>query len=760
MTRLADLLVAGRRWLALAATLLIVASALGLGRLEFKNDYRMFFSSDNPELTAFEQLQTAYAQTDNLLIVVRAREGDLFTRDNLIALDTLTRRAWSLPAARRVDSPSNFQHSAAAGDELDIGPILPSPGTADGQQIARFRALILAEPMLLKRLVSPDGRSAGVLVSLSLDQTRKDEQVLELAAAARALVAEVGTRHAGLEIRLTGSAMLDTAFHEAAEADTRILVPTMLSVSLLLCWWLMRSAVAALVVGGIISFSILCALGIAGWLGIPLSPTALASPNIIMTLAVADSVHFLVGWQNRVAAGEPPAMAMRSALDSHLPFVGFTTAATLVSFLTMNFSDAPPFRDLGNITALGVLAAFLLTLGLLPCWALLLPPHRISRPRELLPRGLDRLLAFLRRHPRRYAAGGLVGALVISQGLWLNDLDDEFVKYFDRSLSFRQDTDWAERHLTGIYALEYALPSGSPEGIYDPAYLKAVDDFANWLRQQPEVSHVISLVDILKKLNRNMNGDDPAHYRVPESRELAAQYFLAYELGLPQGMDVSDRVDVARSGLRLTAALGNLSSEQVRQLEARARNWLDQLAPPSMRVAATGPSLMFANIGKRNILDMISGEVIGMIIVALLLGAALRSLRLGALALIPTVLPAAVAFGVWGLLVGQVGLASSVVAAMTLGILADDTVHFLGHYTRARHQGEGRDDAIAVAFHEAGQALWITSLVLISGFAVLAFSHFRINADLGLLTVLILILGLLADFVLLPAILLSGDASK
>ena len=146
-----------------------------------------------------------------------------------------------------------------------------------------------------------------------------------------------------------------------------------------------------------------------------------------------------------------------------------------------------------------------------------------------------------------------------------------------------------------------------------------------------------------------------------------------------------------------------------------------------------------------------------MVAVVGLLSAALGSLRLGALALLPTLLPTAVVFGLWGLLVGQVGLASSVVAAMTLGILADDTVHFLGHYQRARKALMGVTAAVEQAFHEAGQALWITSLILTLGFSVLAFSHFRINADLGLLTVLILVLGLLADFVLLPAFLLTGE---
>lgn len=756
MRGLATLLVARRYWFAALTLLLVALSSLGLSKLHFNNDYRMFFSSDNPELKAFEDLQAKFARTDNVLLVVRARQGDLFTAPRLAALEALTQAAWRLPATRRVDSPANFQHSAAEGDDLNVGAVLEHAANFDTATIAKKRDLLLHEPMLVNRLIAPDGATAGVMVSLSLDDKRKDDQVLEVAAAVRKLLADTQTAHPDLELRATGSAMLDTAFHDAAESDTKLLIPAMIVVALLLSWWLMRSAASATIIGVVIGLSVMMALGFAGWLGIPLSPSALAAPNIIMTLAVADSVHFLVGWQNQVARGEPPEAAMRNMLTSHLVFVAFTTLATVISFVTMNTSDAPPFRDLGNITAIGVLAAFWIALLLLPAMALLLPHRFIGRPRELVPRGLDALFAWIRVRPRTIVVLGLGGGILLSQALWLNELDDEYVKYFDTSLTFRQDTDWSEKHLTGIYALEYALPSAGKDGIYDPAYLTKVAAFSDWLRKQPEVIHVSSLVDILWKLNKNFHGDDPAWYRAPDSRELAAQYFLTYELALPQGMDVSDRVDVSRSQLRLTAALHNVSSDQVRALEVRARQWLDNNAPQHMRVAATGPTLMFANIGERNIFSMIEGEILGMVIVGVLFGIGLRSLKLGLLSLVPTILPAAITFGIWGLTVGQVGLASSVVAAMTLGILSDDTVHFLGHYRRALLQTGDRVRAIESAFHEAGQALTITTLTLIAGFGVLALSHFRINSDLGVLTAVILLIGLVADFVLLPALLLFG----
>lgn len=753
-------LVKRRRWLAATTILLLTLCSLGLSKLHFENDYRMFFSPDNPELKAFDDLQNKFAKTDNVLIVLKPRQGDLFTAERLSILEKLTRDAWRLPSTRRVNSPANFQHSAALGDQLDVGAVLDGSQTLDAAGIAARRATLLNEPMLVGRLISADGTTAGVAVSLAMDASRKDEQVLEVAAAARKLAAEVMRAHPDMEVRLTGSAMLDTAFHDAAQADGQLLIPAMFTVSLLLCWWLLRSMALSLIVGTVIAFSILAALGIAGLLGIALSPTAVAAPNIIMTMAVADAIHFLVAWQNRVAKGDTRERAMRKVLQSHLTLVAFTTAATVVSFLTMNSSDAPPFRDLGNITAIGVVAALWISLTLLPAIAIAVPVRFIGRPRELVPRGLESLLKWIIRTPRKIAVVGLGSALLVSQLLWLNKLDDEYVKYFDTSLTFRQDTDWVEKNLTGIYELEYMLPSSGPDGIFDPHYLKQVDAFAVWLRAQPEVNHVSSLADVLRKLNRNFNGDDPAYFRIPETRALATQYFLAYELALPQGMDVSDRVDVSRTSLRLSASLDNISSEQVRALEARARSWLEAHVDKPMHVAATGPTLMFANIGKRNIFSMISGEIVAMVLVGLLLGLGLRSLRLGALSLVPTILPAAVAFGVWGVFVGQVGLASSVVAAMTLGILSDDTVHFLGRYRESlRLQGD-RTAAVGHAFRESGQALWITTLVLMSGFGILALSNFRINAHLGILTVIILSLGLLADFVLLPALLLFGVKKK
>ena len=741
------------------AVLMVIVSGAGLGRLGFKNDYRMFFSKENPELLAFESLQRKFTKADNVLIAITPRQGNVATRETLAAVEVLTEQSWQLPNATRVDSITNFQDSFARGDEIVVQDMVRGASTLPHAELERAQERIMAEPLLVDRLINKAGTVTGINVMFDFDESEKDAAVVRVAAAARALAEQARTSYPDLEFRLTGGVMLDAAFSDSAESDIRILTPIMLVVSIGLIGYFLGSVWATLVTTAVIGGSIVCALGWAGYLGIALSPSSLGAPTILMTMAVADSVHFLTGYYARYETTGDRIEAMVQSLVNHAPAVFFTSTATIVSFLTLNFSDAPPFRDLGNITAMGVAAAFILSLTLLPAVITFVPVSAAKRRFSGLQRFLEKLFALIERAPRRIAAAGVAACVILTGLAFCNRLDDRYVQYFGESLTFRQHTDYIDANLTGIYAIEYPLTADGEDGINDPSFLRHVDAFSAWLRTQPEVTHVFSIADVIKKLNMNMNGDDPASYRIPENRKLAAQYLLTYELSLPQGVNLIDRVDVNRSAVRLTATLRNVSSQQALGLEERAQTWMRQNLPASMRVPGTGATLMFANIGQRNIVAMISGEVMGMTLVSLLMILFLRSFSLGLLSMIPNLLPAGVAIGIWYLAVGEIGLTSSVVAAMTLGILTDDTVHFLEKYAR-HHRAMPAREALAVAFREAGPAIWITSLVLISGFSVLAMSSFRLNGDLGILTVIILSLGLVGDFVLLPAVVLSLEGAR
>jgi outer membrane lipoprotein-sorting protein len=501
------------------------------------------------------------------------------------------------------------------------------------------------------------------------------------------------------------------------------------------------------------------------------------APIIIMTLAIADSVHILVTMFGLIREGQDKLAALRESLRINFVAVAITSVTTIVGFLSLNFSDAPPFWHLGNITAVGIAAALFYSVTFLPALITLLPVRlpavRLAKGRlaggttgsAVQPRGLESLLGrvadWVTSHYRPVLLGTGAAAVVLIAMVPMIDLNDEWVKYFDYRTDFRGDAEFAMDNLNGIYLVEYSLDSGEQGGISNPAYLKGLEGFTAWLREQPEVTHVYSYSDIAKRLNKNMHGDDPAWYRMPQDRELAAQYLLLYELSLPYGLDLNDRISVDKSASRVTASVGEISTAKVRKLIDRADTWLAVNAPASMQGEATGATVMFSHISERNINSMLTGNALALLLIAGIMIMALRSLSIGTLSLLPNAVPIMMTFGLWAVLVGQVGMAAATVSATSLGIVVDDTVHFLAKYLRARREKKlDRPQAIRYAFLTVGRAIISTTVILAFGFGVLALSTFRVNAQMGLLTALAILIALPVDFLLLPSLLMIGARTQ
>ena len=321
-------------------------------------------------------------------------------------------------------------------------------------------------------------------------------------------------------------------------------------------------------------------MGFAGHMGFHIDPISAIAPTIILTLAIADSVHILVSLLGLMRQGQDKLTALRESLRINLLAVSITSLTTIVGFLALNFSDAPPFRLLGDITAVGIAAAWLYSITVLPALIRLLPVNvKISSSRSALTeKWLSPLARLVTTHHRAILVTTVAAAIATIALVPRLNLEDSWIEYFDERIEFRRDAEYALDHLTGLYLIDYSLDSGRAEGINEPAFLSQLDDFTIWLRQQPEVLHVFSYADIIKRLNKNMHGDDQSWYRLPDERELAAQYLLLYELSLPYGLDLNDRINVDKSATRVTATMRDMSTAEVRAFLDRSREWLRRAA--------------------------------------------------------------------------------------------------------------------------------------------------------------------------------------
>jgi predicted RND superfamily exporter protein len=748
-------------WITLLISLLLVfATGFGAQNLVFKGDYKVFFSEQNPELTAFKSIQEIYAKSENVAFILAPKNGDIFTKDNLAAVYWLTNESWQVPYSTRVDSISNFQHTTAEADDLIVEDLVLDPDVLLASDMVRLKEIATTDPLLLNKIVSATGHVSIVNITNQLPGIDPIGEIPEVSAKVRDIKGEFEEKFPNIDIQLTGMVVMNDTFSETTMSDSGTLVPIMFGIVLLTMLLLLRSFTGTLATLIVIIFSIITTMGAVGWLGFFITAPSSSAPIMIMTLAVADCIHILTSYYFEMRQGKAKREALLESLRVNFKPILLTSVTTAIGFMSMNFSDSPPFRDLGNMVAIGVMLAFVFSITVFPALLMMLPV-KASKVSPKSHYGLMERFSDLVVAKRKILLPASILVIVaIASFLPQNKLDDNFVEYFDETVPFRAATDFMEDNLSGLSSIEVSINSRESSGINDPAFLKTVGDFSEWLRLQSYTDHVNSISDVLKRLNKNMHGDDPAFYKLPEERELSAQYLLLYEMSLPYGLDLNNQLNVDKSSTRVIGTFKNLSSMEQINIEQSMYEWFAKNAP-AYQISISSPTLMFAHIGQRNIYSMLFGTTVALLLISLLLAFALRSVRYGIISLLPNLIPASVGFGLWYFIDGQIGLALSVVTGMTLGIVVDDTVHFLSKYKHARDAyGKSSEEAVKYAFSSVGRALWITTLVLVAGFMVLAQSSFKLNGDMGLLTAVTIAVALIVDFLFLPPLLMLLDGKK
>ena len=741
-------------WVLAASLLLVVALSLGMAQLSFRSDSRVFFAQDNADLQALEQFEQTYGRDDTLVFVVSARDGDLFSAARLHAISQLTDAAWHLPQVKRVDSLTNFQRVQALADDIHIDQLLRSGDRLSDNQARDLRQQINDEPLLVGRLLSADARLALVAANLRLDATQGADQAAQAMAAAQALMGRFAAEHPDLHIGLSGSVALDQAFVEASTFDSSVLLPIMVLVLLGIIVLVLRSFAGALATFSVILMSTLAALGTAALLGVPLSSPSVIAPNIILTIACCDCLHLCAGMLRLRGEGLSRREAVREVLVECWWPVTLTTLTTAAGFLSLLFSAVPPFAHLGAIVAIGALLAWLLSLSFLPALMCVLPWQGSTRPAPAQALSLWLARQVLGR-PRQALAGVVLAGGVLGAFAFSNTLDDRYVRYFDQRYEFRQATDRLNQALGGFYTLEFSLDAQEAEGIWAPEYLHQTEQFGQWLRQQPGVTHVHGLTDILKTVNRALHGGGAAQFRLPESRDNAAQFLALYEMSLPAGADLKNLVSADKRSSRLSVGLNDMSTAAIAALQASAQAWANEHTPLLAASAkATGTSVLFAHIGNRNIEQMYQGMAVAAVVVWLIFLGAFRSLGLSLVGAVANIVPSLATLGVWALVNGEVGMAVATVASVTFGVVVDDTIHLLTAYARLRRQGLAVEEALHVTFKQVGAGMIAMTLALAGGFACLAFSGFQINAWMGLMASITILIALVFDVLFIPCVLL------
>lgn len=728
---------------------------LGLKNWEITGDYRVFFPPNNPYLLEYDRQLETFSENSNIYVAVTNANGDVFNSDTLAMVEEMTDRGWELPYSIRVDSLSNFPHSKAVEDDLYVASLVESANEYDEQKLQEVKSIALAEKRLLGKLVSNEGTVTAINYTFALPDDNEDAARDEVIEAVSLLIEEFRERYPGHEFYKTGDLIIDQAFLLAPTLDARSVYPLGVATTIFLLLIILRNVTATLVAFTVVILSVFAGIGAVCWSEIKLTPIITCTPVMILILGLADCIHILVIYFQGLSRGKNKEQAMVESLVVNFRPVVLTSVTTAVSFFALMISEVQPYKVLGLMVGIGVLFAMCMSLTLMPAIATLFPmKHNSALDKFPKVQGYTHwLLKYSRRIVVLFAAGSaiLIGCVT------LNETNDDLLKFFRPSMEVRGHSEFVTQNITGVLALDLAVPAIEAGGIVEPEYLNTLDQFVSWVEGLPQVAHVNSFSDIIKELNKNMHGDDLQYYRIPDDRELASQYLLLYELSLPMGLDLTNQINTERSQTLVSLTLNQISNSELIEFEVLIRDWFNENAPVYMQPSATSGDLMFAHVTRKNTETLIVGFVAALVIISLLISIMLRSVKLGLFSLITNSIPATMAFGFWGIINGYVSMGIATAFTMTLGLVVDDTIHFLSKYTHAREQGKSTREAIEYAFNTVGIAMIITSVILVVGFATLALSVFGPNMDAGLMSSATISFALLTVFLLLPVMLWLTD---
>lgn len=741
-------------WRLLLLTLLVlVASFLGLKGLSSSNDYRSFLDDDYPGMLELAEVEDLFAENKAGLILISTEQGDLFNPKSLLALRDLTDALWQTPRLKRVDSIANFQNTRADEDDLYVEDLIPLDEPLSPSLIKIAKSVSLSDPALRDLLISADGSVAAISLIFefngadALDQSIRDDTahfVFNLLEDYRAQYPELGFHE-------TGSFFADYySDHFLQEINTHLL-PLMLLLMMVLLALLLRSITDLLAASFVVVGSGIITMGVFGWSNMVLEAVAAMGPIVIMTLAVADSVHVIVGAQAAYGRGMQKTEAIKESLRINFMPIFLTSLTTALGVITFVFTDFPSLRKLGVIIAFGVTVAFVLSVTILPVLLQWLPMRARKESNTIW---YARLSRFVIRRCRLILPIALIVSLVIASAIRTATVDESFQNLFKPHTEIAQSIALSDEKLAGLLQLDVAVFADQPQALADPAFLQTLEDFRLWVLQRENVTHVATITDTLKRLNRSMNANQESAYKLPDSKELAAQYMLLYEMSLPYGLDLQHQTTMDKSATRMSVSARDVRSARVLKLSDDIRDWFASNAPQYRVIVTSVVGLMSEVTMYELVPNMMRGAVLAILMVSLVLFFALRSWLLGALGMLANIVPIAVGYGIWALSGQLYNFVVISVAGICLGMVVDFAVHFLDKFRVAYDEYKDAEAAVRYAYQKTASPIVITAVVLMAGFFVLSFTKTATFTGLGLLTPLIIGLTVIFDLLVMPALII------
>jgi uncharacterized protein len=741
------------RWRFVTFAFVIAGAALSVPHADLTridNDLTAWVSETDPTYIDYERFRDEFGGTRNLIVAI---EGDaIFTSAGLQYVDRVSRDIERVDRVDRVQSltTANIVRPLPGVEEagIEVTPLWDRTGSPE-EAAERVRREALDDPLLRGDLVSEDARVTAIVVTFNeaeIDEVRA--QVLEEIRA----VVERG-KPAGLTAHYNGSLEISEEYNRVTISNTRNLPPPIFGIILVALYWMFRSIRRTLLIMLAVGISVLWTLGLYAATGFGFNILTSMLAPLVVVLAIADDVHIVQHFDHALRATGSKEQAFKGAVR-HLfvPLLG-ASGTTALGMLSLATSEVVAVRTFGIGAAIGVMVDFALSLAFVPTLLTLVRPEKHIAPQERwLLQPLQRVGRFA------YSNNGLVLTIVLvaagfaAAGIFRLRVDTNHINFFPRSHPLSVSADLVDRQLSGIYSFNVLL-EGPPDSLTDPDTLRRIETLSEQLERLPYVRKVLSVADYVKRINQQLHGGAPEAYALPASREAIAQELFVFGLSDEGRHELARVVASDYSRAHISVKLASMSSDLVfEQIHEADRLAAQVFAGTDVRPTVTGSGRIFATLDHYLVVSQLSSFGTAFLTVFAVIFVVFRSAKFGVLGIVANTFPVVAVLGLMGWLDISLNVATVMVASVALGIVDDDTIHFIGRYRREIAGGATSLGAIELAAMHEGRAALTTAIINSLGYTVLMASEYRPTAWFGSLLAVTMVLAFVTEVFLVPAV--------
>jgi len=738
-----------------------------------------FLDEGDPALVEYAEFKKQFGQDEVMMLVVRTK--NVFDMDFLEKLKKIQAEIEdNVPHINEVQTLLNARNTRGEGDKLIVDDLFKQwPTNAAELEAIKQRAitgemyqdLLLNETYTLTTIIiepttyevdesedALDGFGDDSIGEDAEDQAfLSDKSKAEMIHAADAIAAKYSGEN--FEIFSAGSLAVNDYIKESMRADMKKFIRIVILIMAIFLFIVFRRVSGVLLPIFVVGLSLAAIIGMMAITGTPITVPTQILPSFLLAVGIGATVHILAIFFKDYNKNHDKNKAIIGALEhSGLPIImtSLTTAAGLLSFST---AEIAPVKDLGIFAASGVMLALFNTLVLLPALLSILP-IKPAQEKQLQRSGkMDSVLEWFARFSLSNAKSIVFATFIIFVVFIYFITQIEFkhdpLSWHPEDSPVRVSTETVDKELKGSVTMEVVIDTHKENGLYSSEFLHKIDSFKMKAEAINKGEYFVgkawSVTEVLKEIHRALHENKEEYYRVTKNSALIPQEFLLFENSGSD--DLEDLVDSQFSKARLTIKLPWLEASKYDVLYNELEKLLEEELGNDVSVVITGTVPIFKRTLVAASASMVKSYIIAFVLITIMMILLLGSIKIGLVSMIPNVLPVTMSLGLMGMVGMPLDMFTMLVGAIVIGLSVDDTVHFFHNYMRYQHKGYSVKDSVRETMLGTGRAMIATTIVLALGFYVYMFASLSNLINFGILAGSAIIVALLSDIVLAPALL-------